>query len=120
MPSFRLLRLYKGEGRNIFYDLSEAFLHQRESAISYEALSYAWGSSETTDYIIVNGGKLPITANLFWALFHLRLRDEDRILWVDAVCINQNHHREKTHQVQQMGDIYKQADRVIFWLGPAT
>ena len=119
-PAFRLLRLLKGDGRDISYELFAAWLHHRENAISYEALSYTWGSTETGCSIEVNGRSLGVTLNLYRALQDLRLQDQDRILWVDAICINQGHTKERGHQVQQMGRIYKQADRVIFWLGQPT
>ena len=38
-------------------------------------------------------------------------------IWIDAVSINQNDIAEKNVQVAMMGDIYKNAARVIAWLG---
>ncbi|KAL8976583.1 MAG: hypothetical protein Q9205_007436, partial [Flavoplaca limonia] len=38
-------------------------------------------------------------------------------IWVDAICINQNDHVEKAHQVTRMARIYTDARRVIVWLG---
>ncbi|EMT64801.1 Heterokaryon incompatibility protein 6, OR allele [Fusarium odoratissimum] len=55
--------------------------------------------------------------SLHEALWHLRRPDEDRMLWVDALCIDQNNIKERGHQVNRMGEIYKKADRVIIWLG---
>jgi hypothetical protein len=43
----------------------------------------------------------------------------NRLLWVDAVCINQNDFGEKGSQVSQMGNIYRQANRVLIHLGEA-
>ncbi|KAK5091835.1 hypothetical protein LTR70_006365 [Exophiala xenobiotica] len=37
--------------------------------------------------------------------------------WVDAICIDQLNIAERNHQVRQMGSIYRQADRVLVWLG---
>ncbi|KAG7147726.1 Heterokaryon incompatibility protein 6 like [Verticillium longisporum] len=44
----------------------------------------------------------------------------DIFLWVDAVCIDQEHHKERNHQVGQMKRIYENADNVIIWLGPGS
>jgi hypothetical protein len=54
------------------------------------------------------------------ALSHLRDPSIERIIWVDAVCINQNDDPEKKHQIGLMSKIYSQANRVIIWLGEAA
>lgn len=54
------------------------------------------------------------------ALRHLVSWETDRILWIDAVCIDQDDHKERGHQVEQMGKIYRQAEKVIVWLGHST
>ena len=51
------------------------------------------------------------------ALKQLRLRNNSRILWIDAVCINQEEDEEKNHQVPKMAQIFSQATRVCIWLG---
>jgi hypothetical protein len=38
--------------------------------------------------------------------------------WYDALCINQNDIQERTAQVQLMGEIFKNANPVVAWLGP--
>jgi hypothetical protein len=120
-PAIRLVRLYPGsDSTQISCELFQAWLHQEDEIIPYEALSYTWGSGEAPEHIIVNGQILAVTTNLHRALQQLRLNDQDRILWVDAICINQNNKSERGHQVQQMGDIFRQADRVLFWLGEST
>ncbi|ENH72736.1 Heterokaryon incompatibility protein 6, OR allele [Fusarium oxysporum f. sp. cubense race 1] len=60
---------------------------------------------------------LSITESLHEALWHLRKPDEDRMLWVDALCIDQTNIKERGHQVNRMGEIYKKADKVVVWLG---
>ena len=40
-----------------------------------------------------------------------------RIIWVDAVCINQADPEEKTLQVTMMNLIYSRAEEVMIWLG---
>ena len=70
--------------------------------------------------IRVNEGEFAIAVNLHDALVRLRDEDEDRILWIDAICINQDDKQECGHQVQQMASIYENARQVIIWLGEAT
>ena len=79
----------------------------------YEALSYTWGDPKITKPVICSGKKIEITANLHSALYHLRYPDRQRILWVDALCINQEDDNDKETQVQRMGRIYSKAQRVL-------
>jgi hypothetical protein len=65
-------------------------------------------------------GRLSITENLHSALRQLRQTENHRILWVDAVCINQSDDVEKGRQVALMGEIYKRASSVLVWLAPAS
>ncbi|KAH6870315.1 heterokaryon incompatibility protein-domain-containing protein, partial [Alternaria rosae] len=96
----------------------------------YVALSYCWGAVEDTVEIQLyspstspsSARKEPtrapfrITQNLFVALQALR-NEKRQCLWIDALCINQQDPREKTHQVQLMGKIYSSAESVVVWLG---
>lgn len=98
----------------------------------YEALSYTWGSTDNpeTAYVVPSASlslpSEPIAAtiqigqNLASALRNLRYRVEARVLWIDAVCINQNDITERSEQVQRMSTIYTLAHRVVIWLGPET
>lgn len=119
-PAIRLMQLCRGEGPELQCHLFDAWFDDDESLIPYEALSYAWGSLDTTHHITIGDARLGITENLHEALTHLRLPDEDRIMWVDAICIDQKNVHERSHQVQQMSRIYKTAQNVVFWLGAAT
>jgi Heterokaryon incompatibility protein (HET) len=83
----------------------------------YEALSYVWGNPAETLPICVDGGQFPVTVNLHAALSQLRDRSFERIIWVDAICINQRNSEERKQQVQFMAKIYSKAHRVIVWLG---
>ena len=86
----------------------------------YEALSYVWGDPDETVPILINEHRFNITVNLYAALSRLRDRSFERIIWVDAVCINQECEQEKECQIQSMAKIYGQANRVIVWLGEAA
>jgi len=65
----------------------------------------------------LNGLEFVITGNLYAALFNLRSRFKERILWIDAICIDQNNILERNEQVRRMGQIYRSASRVVAWLG---
>jgi hypothetical protein len=84
----------------------------------YEALSYVWGDSVIRKTISIDGSDFEITNNLYVALCHLRQQDKARLLWVDAICINQRDIAERNREVRNMGTIYERAENVVVWLGP--
>jgi hypothetical protein len=86
----------------------------------YDALSYVWGQSEKPYLIHIDEDTLAVTANLHTALLHLRDPEFERVLWIDAICINQDDKLERGYQVQFMARIYGRADKVIVWLGEST
>ncbi|KAI0097183.1 heterokaryon incompatibility protein-domain-containing protein [Nemania sp. FL0031] len=86
----------------------------------YEALSYVWGSEDGCYSISVNGRDLSITENLHTALVELRDWHIERVLWIDAICINQKDDSEKEEQIKLMASIFSKASRVIVWLGPGV
>jgi hypothetical protein len=61
-----------------------------------------------------------VTVNLHAALLRLRNHFMERILWVDAIYIDQENQEEKKHQIQFMAKIYSQANHVVVWLGDAA
>jgi hypothetical protein len=79
-----------------------------------------WGSNANSRNIDICGKSYEIGHNLWLALLELRLGDRERIMWIDAICINQEDSSERNHQVGQMSLIYSQALMVIVWLGPET
>ncbi|KAI1749737.1 HET-domain-containing protein [Xylaria castorea] len=79
----------------------------------YEAVSYRWGSAELTEEILVDGFRFPVTKAAFDVLLARRSVWRERIIWIDAICINQEDLQEKSEQVQLMRDIYHKASRVI-------
>ncbi|KAK0671538.1 HET-domain-containing protein [Cercophora samala] len=83
----------------------------------YEALSYTWGDSNSNRCISVDSCRMSVTDNLYEALLALRDRQLSRVLWVDAICIDQGNDVEKQEQIGFMADIYSMASRVVVWLG---
>ncbi|KAI8169032.1 HET-domain-containing protein [Colletotrichum sp. SAR 10_70] len=84
-----------------------------EHAPGFHAVSYTWGDPEQTTFIHVNGKLLKVRQNCEYALKQARCHGGTRFHWVDAICINQSDHQEKSHQVQMMGRIFKKADLVL-------
>jgi hypothetical protein len=83
----------------------------------YEALSYGWGPVDELNLRIrLDNCLFPVRQNLLLALRALRGFTE-RILWIDALCINQEDIEERGSQVQIMGSIYTGAQCVLSWLG---
>ena len=85
----------------------------------YTALSYYWGTTARSSLIEIDGYGLPITANLEGALWRLRDKGEV-VLWVDALCINQDDDCEKNQQVLHMSHIYSTAKKVVCWVGDSS
>jgi len=86
----------------------------------YEALSYVWGDPKDTVPIFIGRQSFNVTKNLHSALLHLRNHSRERILWVDAICINQANDKEKEDQIRFMAKIYSQANCVVVWLGESA
>ncbi len=101
--------------------LVDAFIgHPAQPA--YEAISYVWGDPvfpETLHLDASHGGSEAhaITVNLAQCLVSLRSPYTTRVLWADAVCINQEDLEEKGSQISLMGSIYQTATRVLIRLG---
>ncbi|KAF5543892.1 heterokaryon incompatibility protein [Fusarium mexicanum] len=97
-------------------------LHPAQPA--FEALSYVWGQQRDPVIATIEGkvgeclGNIKLGENLATALGYLRYQDKERVLWVDAICINQNDDAERATQVLRMPSIYQDCSRVIIWLGP--
>ncbi|KAH7081458.1 heterokaryon incompatibility protein-domain-containing protein, partial [Paraphoma chrysanthemicola] len=108
-------------------DPTQAETQDDERKVSYNALSYEWGSEDAPQHWIrINKGHFKIRHNLWeflrMAVAKLHVLSEVEFaepLWIDAICINQKALLERAHQVKQMGDIYRCARAVFVWLGPS-
>ena len=94
--AIRLLRLSSGsDGEPIHCDLFQTFLSSNQAdGVPYEALSYTWGDVDSELYeISVCGKKAMVRENLYLALNSLRQPKQEKILWIDAICIDQDNPR---------------------------
>jgi hypothetical protein len=114
--SIRLLELLPGlKGSPLKCNIIIAQLGDNPT---YEALSYAWGDP-TRLYLIQEMSTdtvLNIATNIHEALQAIREEQKPRILWADAICIDQSNTVERGSQVALMGQIYSDAQRVAVWL----
>jgi hypothetical protein len=110
----RLLILSPGSSDEL---LSLELVHADLRTAAYEALSYMWGAAEPTKMIEVNEKATDIRSNLWTALQYLRHDKVRRVLWVDALCIDQEIIEERSIQVLRIDNIYKIASNVIIWIG---
>jgi hypothetical protein len=120
--SMRLLTLHPGEPSSPIQ--ISIFEVQSTDCPKYEALSYTWatrnGDSERSRSLRCGDKHIKATINCENALRKLRRQDSDRVLWVDAICIDQENPKERGHQVGLMRDIYSNATEVLIWLGEAS
>jgi hypothetical protein len=127
--STRLLQILPGDnGTNIYCLIFDYTLQTNRASGPYEALSYVWGDPTERRRIFVQDAEAPmtkerwssyldITTNLYSALQRLRDPFIPRMMWIDAVCIDQTNLQERAAQVQFMVSIYSHAHFVIAWLG---
>jgi hypothetical protein len=90
----------------------------------YEALSYVWGDQNQKRRVYIQDARTPgstfsldVTANLYVALRRLRDTDFVRLMWIDALSIDQESLEERGIQVAFMAMVYSHAKSVLVWLG---
>lgn len=112
----RLLRILPGRSVEIECELIHALLD--DESLQYEALSYTWGRPLFNYRIWINKRPHLVAKNLALALQQLRGAGHSRLIWIDALCINQSNWMERNEQVRLMRDIYTRARKgVVVWLG---
>ena len=126
---FRLLKLHPGvaqqEIRASLVVSRVALVSQTRSRIfsrrtkwhsQYEAISYCWGDPRQRTAVRLNKQTIEVPISAVEALRQFRLHDRDRLLWIDAVCINQSDIDERSSQVAMMGDIYTSSAQTLVYM----
>ncbi|PVH81297.1 HET-domain-containing protein [Cadophora sp. DSE1049] len=116
--SIRLLYLQPGD----FYDDINLKLEvvSLDDPPPYCALSYAWGPPPHETPVFCHGKELLVSESCVAALRRLRSTTDEKVLWIDAICIDQASLSERGHQVKLMCDVYLKAKRTWIWLGEGT
>ncbi|OCK75953.1 hypothetical protein K432DRAFT_464443, partial [Lepidopterella palustris CBS 459.81] len=102
---------------------AELKTYNHDDCPEYETVSYTWGGEEddTTRCKPVFIGPywdiLLQTKNCWDMLMLMRPSSGQRVIWVDAICINQRNHTEREDQVAKMCRIYEDSMRVFVFLG---
>ncbi|EMR88686.1 putative ankyrin and het domain protein [Botrytis cinerea BcDW1] len=115
----RLLRLEQSSSDSDYYcfsltvhDFCDDVYHPK-----YIAISYTWGDFVPEMTIIVNGKRMRVRFNCWYALWQMRHHGFTDYLWIDSLCINQDNNEEKNFQVAIMGSIYESALWVASCIG---
>lgn len=115
----RILDILPGAEETIQCRLIYTNLHK---PAEYNTLSYTWGDPlKPRVMITIDGHSLEVTENCAAALYELRreamANSKRQIIWIDAICINQDNLKERSHQVMLMREIYRNCHKLIIWLG---
>jgi hypothetical protein len=83
----------------------------------FAAVSWFWGDAKPGENMELDGKSLDVPRNAIRALRDLRDSDHSKMLWIDAVCIDQDDKAERASQILLMSDIYSFAELTYVWLG---
>lgn len=99
--------------------------YRLDNCPAYEAVSYTWGGEDDDNTL-----RRPVYVGPYWdiaiqtkncweMLRFVRPQQRGfRLVWVDALCINQRDLMERSSQISNMRQIFSKAMQVIVYLGP--
>ncbi|KAK4497941.1 hypothetical protein PRZ48_010597 [Zasmidium cellare] len=114
---FRLLTIKKGKGNDDIRCILQSLDLEGPETPSWVTVSYCWGDPRERIPLEVNGHTIFVPPNARDAIVRLRLPSEDRVVWIDSVCINQADLKERSLQVRSMGLLYRKAEANYIFLG---
>jgi hypothetical protein len=96
--------------------------YQLQGIPPYICLSYTWGKGAKDSHsICIAGQRFSTSRKVYEMLLDASTWEPlPLLLWVDAICINQDDTEEKTRQVCMMRSIFTWASLVMVWLGDAN
>ncbi|KAI1798623.1 hypothetical protein F4811DRAFT_174684 [Daldinia bambusicola] len=79
----------------------------------YEILSCDWQSETRSPHVPIslNGGPFDVPTEVFLALQRVRLDDRPRLLWLDAICSNQQNLNKKGRDAAAADDVDDEIER---------
>lgn len=85
---------------------------------TYAAISYYWGEGLLSHSLDCAGKLLKVTERVYSLMTHIIKRNDcPRILWLDAICIDQEDLNERASQLLLMKSIFSKASLTIIYLG---
>jgi hypothetical protein len=103
----RYIRLLMLSRRSLWGDFRKRLIHvPLKEPPAYGCIYYVWGDSAKTYPVLIDGLRPPVTTNVYSILRGRASLWSSRLLWIDAICINQNDEKEKAKQVRQC-ELYK-------------
>lgn len=111
----RLLRLQPGAFEDPI-EVTLTVVELFEEIPAFEAISYAWEDPDDTRAITYDEKVLRPTTSLFEALRRFRKATQPRVLWADAISIDQSDPVERGHQVDITGLIFSKLDMCLYGL----
>lgn len=113
----RLLNIHPGGERDPIKCTMVYTSMYTQHQLPYETVSYYWGAPSRT-VVEINNCPVNTTSSAAEVLRRVRRQDNDRLIWIDAICINQREgNDEKGKQVAIMSEIYRNSKANIVWLG---
>ncbi|KAF1919413.1 heterokaryon incompatibility, partial [Ampelomyces quisqualis] len=80
-------------------------------------ISCCWSTPRSSSVIILDDRLVHVPKSPVAALRRMQLSDQPRILWIDAICINQPSESKKSERMAFMATIYISATRNLVHLG---
>lgn len=114
---FRLLVVHAGQDDDLISGHLQPASFKTKPYPQYETISYCWGDQSSVTPIRLNGRIVSAPASSVAAVKCVRLPEDDRVIWIDALCIDQADLDERAHQVAMMASIYSKSTGNLIYLG---
>ncbi|KAI1745488.1 heterokaryon incompatibility protein-domain-containing protein [Xylaria scruposa] len=113
----RFLRRVPQSNDELIFDFISLPVSDTEDGEKFIAISYCWGDLPPDRVLVLaDGSTIPITAKVIHILQEIIHRTQSDVIWIDAICINQQDPIEKSDQIFLMTNIYHSAESVEIWL----
>jgi hypothetical protein len=117
LKEIRLLEIGPGVGEDVLVCKLKHVSLLEDPAPIYETISYCWGAPRDPIFVKLDGYLVLVTPSSEAAVRRMRLQDQSRVLWIDAICIDQTSVSERSEQVALMSSIYSLAKGNLIYLG---